>query len=176
MRLALFRLASAAVIVLALASCGQPAEPVIVAPPPPEPAASPAPQPTPSTWSFQAGESCAATIGGTSLSLDLTASNGALEFVARTTRSMTMQAGSWVPIAFAGSRGTWTVTGREISRRRVIASQPMTEDKAGQILILLEGGILRLGTRQDALPALRVPSGGATGRDWFECVRRQLFP
>ena len=81
-----------------------------------------------------------------------------------------------VPIAFAGTSGAWTVTGHKARSHRVIASQPMSEDQAGQILILLGGGVVRVGNRSGGVPELRIPNGGAPGRDWFECVRRQLFP
>jgi hypothetical protein len=52
----------------------------------------------------------------------------------------------------------------------------MTEQQAGQILILLGGGIISIGNRTEAAPRLRIPNSGDAGRDWFECVRRQLFP
>ncbi len=68
------------------------------------------------------------------------------------------------------------MTGRKAASHRVIASQPMTEDQAGRILVLLEGGIVRVGRPNAGLPLLQVPNSGVPGRDWFECVRRQLFP
>jgi hypothetical protein len=52
----------------------------------------------------------------------------------------------------------------------------MTEDQAGRILVLLEGGVVRVGRPKEGLPPLQVPNSGVPGRDWFECVRRQLFP
>ena len=79
-------------------------------------------------------------------------------------------------IAFSGAGGAWNVTGHGAASRRVVASQPMTEDQAGQILVLLGGGRINVGTRSLGVPELRIPNGGAPGRDWFACVRRQLFP
>jgi hypothetical protein len=87
-----------------------------------------------------------------------------------------MPGGRSVAIEFVGTSGTWTVTGRRAASHRVTASQPMTEDQAGQILVLLAGGVVRVGRANEGLPPLQVPNSGVSGRDWFECVRGQLFP
>lgn len=87
-----------------------------------------------------------------------------------------MPAGRSVNIEFAGATGSWSLTGRKAASRRVIASQTMTEDQAGQILVLLGGGVVRIGRPNEGLPPLQLPNSGVPGRDWFECVRRKLFP
>jgi hypothetical protein len=129
-----------------------------------------------STWSFQAGDTCIATAGSPVLSLDIAVSRDTLELTARLPKSASVPTGRPAAIAFTGSSGNWTVTGHGGAGHRVVASQPMTEDQAGQILILLGGGIVKIGNRALDLPELRIPNGGSPGRDWFECVRRQLFP
>jgi hypothetical protein len=162
-------------IALALTSCERQPAPV-VAPEPPAPTPPITHRPVASSWSFHAGEVCTATAGGAGLALDVAVSRDTLELVVRMPRGAARAARRSVPIAFAGTSGAWTVTGRQVGHQRVVASQPMTEPQAGQVLILLGGGIVRIGDRGEAAPRLRVPNSGDAGRDWFECVRRQLFP
>jgi hypothetical protein len=108
--------------------------------------------------------------------LEVTASSSTLTLDARLGRGTPPPAGRSVAIEFAGTAGTWTVTGHKAASHHVTASQPMTEDQAGRILLLLEGGAVRVGRPREGLPPLEVPNSGIPGRDWFECVRRQLFP
>jgi hypothetical protein len=133
-------------------------------------------QPVAASWTFRTGSDCDATASSSAFDLDVTATSSALRLVAQLSRNTAMPRTRLVSIGFTGTSGTWAVTGRRTTMRRVIASQPMTEKQAGQILVLLEGGTVRVGTPGDGLPPLQVPNGGAPGRDWFECVRRQLFP
>jgi hypothetical protein len=169
------RLILAGALALPLTCCEQPAPPVVVPKPPPPPAPL-VPRPVASSWSFHAADVCTATAGGGTLALDVAASRDTLELVVRMPPGMPMPPNRAVRIGFAGTSGTWAVTGHKAASHRVIASQPMTEDQAGQILLLLGGGSVRVGDRGDRVPELRVPNSGAPGRDWFECVRRQLFP
>ncbi len=117
-----------------------------------------------------------ATAGGGALALDVAASRDTLRLVLRVPPGVAMPVNRAVAIAFAGTSGAWTVMGHKTASHRVIASHPMNEDQAGQILLLLGGGNVRVGNRGDGVPELRIPNSGASGRDWFECVRRQLFP
>ena len=175
MRSELSKLLLSALAALSLASCERPAAPVATAPPPPPPVPG-VHRPIASTWAFHTGEVCSATASGQGLALEVRASNSKLVVIVHVARGSAMPAHSAVPIAFAGASGNWTVPGHVARPHQVIASQAMTDDKAGQILILLAGGIITVGGRNDGLPRLRVPNGGAPGNDWFECVRRQLFP
>lgn len=170
------RLVLIGVAVLSLTACEKPAPPVVAPPPPPAPPPPVIHRPVTSTWSFQAGDVCTATAGSATLSLDVAVSRDTVELTARLPRSTTVPAGRSAAIAFTGPSGAWTVTGHGAASHKVVASQPMTEDQAGQILVLLGGGIIKTGSRSLGLPDLRIPNGGAPGRDWFDCVRRQLFP
>jgi hypothetical protein len=176
MRFAPPRLLVAAMAALSLASCEQLIPPVVAIVPPTAPPTLVSPRPVASTWSFHEGDVCTATASSMALALDVAASRNTLELVARVVRDRAIPASRSVAIAFTGPSGSWTVTGHRANSRRVIASQPLTEEQAGQILVLLEGGIVRVGNRNSGLPELRIPNGGTHGRDWFECVRRQLFP
>lgn len=175
MSLAPTRLIFAGAVALSLTACERPAPPVVVPQPPPPPVPF-APRPVAATWSFHAGEVCAATAGAGGLALDVAASRDTLELVVRLPSAVPLPGRRAVSIAFTGTSGAWTVTGHKAASHRVIASQPMAEDQAGQILLLLGGGGIRVGGRADRVPELRIPNSGAAGRDWFECVRRQLFP
>jgi hypothetical protein len=159
---------------LSLMSCEHPAAPPPPAPPPPQ--APSVHRPVTASWAFHAGDVCIATAGNPELSLEVAASSSKFELTARVARRIAMPARAVTPIAFVGTSGSWTVTGHVVPGHRVIASRAMTDDEAGQILVLLEGGVVTTGTRADGLPKLRVPNGGVAGREWFECVRHQLFP
>jgi hypothetical protein len=176
MRFALLKLGPPVVMMLALMSCEKPPAPVAVVPPPLPPSPQPVHRPVPADWSFRSGDVCVASAASSALTLDVTASSSTLTLNARLGRGTPVPAGRSVTIEFAGAAGTWTVTGRKAPSHRVIALQPMTEDQAGQILVLLGGGVVRVGRPNEGLPPLQVPNAGVPGRDWFECVRRQLFP
>ena len=176
MRFGLLKLVLPAAMVLSLIACEKPPAPVAVVPPPPPAPPPPVHRPVAAAWSFHSGDVCTASAASSALALDVTTSSSALTLIARVGRGTAMPAGRSVRIEFAGTAGSWTVTGRKAASHRVTASQPMTEDQAGQILVLLEGGVVRVGRPNEGLPPLQVPNSGVRGRDWFECVRRQLFP
>jgi len=176
MRLVLLRLILQGAIVLSLTACETPAPPAPAPAPPPSAPLPPIRRPVAANWRFRAGEVCTASAASNALDLDVTASSKTLTLAARLGPGTATPPTRAVGIEFTGARGTWTVSGRKVASRRIVATQPMTEDQAGQILILLEGGVLRVGRPRDGLPPLQVPNGGLAGRDWFECVRRQLFP
>lgn len=176
MRFALLKRVLPGVVLLCLVACEKPPTPVVAVPAPPPPPAPPVRRPMAAAWKFHSGEVCTASASSGALALDLTTSSSTLTLTARIGRSMPMPAGRSIAIEFAGTAGSWTVTGRKAASHRVVASEPMTEDQAGQILVLLEGGVVRVGRAGEGLPPLQVPNSGVPGRDWFECVRRQLFP
>jgi hypothetical protein len=176
MRFVLLKLVLPAALLLSLIACEKRSEPVAAVPPPPPTPPPPVRRPVSAAWNFQSGHVCTATASSGALTLDVAASTSTLTMSARIGRGTPMPAGRSVAIEFAGTAGTWTVTGRRAASHRLIAAQPMTEDQAGQILVLLGGGVVRVGKPNEGLPPLQVPNGGVPGRDWFECVRRQLFP
>lgn len=176
MRLVPPRLVLTGAVALLLASCERLAPPVVAPAPPPAPPAPVIHRSVISTWSFQAGDVCTATADGGALSVDIVVSRDTLELTAHLPKGSVVPVGGRAAIAFSGSSGTWSVTGRGATSHRVVASQPMTEDQAGQILFLLGGGRIKVGSRALNLPELRIPNGGTAGRDWFECVRGKVFP
>jgi hypothetical protein len=176
MRFALLKLILPGVVLLSLAACEKPPVPAAVVPPPPPAPSPPVHRPVAAAWTFHNGDVCTASASGSALALDVTASSSMLTLNARMGRTMPIPTGRSVTIEFAGTAGNWTVSGRKAAAHRVTASQPMTEDQAGQILVLLEGGVIRVGRPNEGLPPLQIPNSGVPGRDWFECVRRQLFP
>ncbi len=129
-----------------------------------------------SSWDFHAGDVCRAAANNPHLSLEITASSSELVLAARIGRGLAIPPRRAVPIAFAGTSGSWSIFGHTAGARLVVASRPITDENVGQILVLLEGGLVTVGRPEDGLPKLRVPNGGAPGRGWFDCVRRQLFP
>jgi hypothetical protein len=176
MRFALLKLIVPGALVLSLLGCEQPPAPVAVVPPPPPPPPPPIHRPVAAAWNFHSGDVCTASASSGPLALDVTASSSTLTLNARMGRGMPIPVGRSVRIEFAGTAGNWTVSGHKSASHQVTAAQPMTEDQAGRILVLLEGGVIRVGRPNEGLPPLQVPNSGLPGRDWFECVRRQLFP
>jgi hypothetical protein len=170
------RLLLAAAFALSLAACQKPEPPPAPPPPPPPPPPPIVHRPVAATWNFQTGDVCTATAGGGALSMEIAVSRDTMTLTARLPRDAVVRAGRLAGIEFSGPSGAWTMSGRGAASHRVIASQPMTEDQAGEILILLGGGRINIGSRALGVPELRIPNGGEPGRDWFACVRRQLFP
>ena len=176
MRFALLKLVLPVALLLPIVACERQPEPVIAVEPRSPPPPPPIRRPVAAGWIFHSGDVCTASASSSALALDISASSSTLTLNARMGRGTPTPAGRSVPIEFAGAAGNWTVAGRKAASHRVIASQPMTEDQAGQILVLLAGGVVRVGRPDQGLPPLEIPKGGVAGRDWFECVRRQLFP
>jgi hypothetical protein len=176
MRFGLLKMVLSGALAMSLAACEKPPAPVVVVPPPPPAPPPPTRQPVTAVWNFHGGDVCTASAANSALALEVAASSSTLTMNARLGRGTPTPAGRSVTIAFSGSAGAWTVTGGKAASHRVMSSQPMNEDRAGQILVLLGGGVVRIGRPNEGLPPLEVPNGGTAGRDWFECVRRKLFP
>ncbi len=122
-------------------------------------------------WSFDAGESCRAEARSASLSLAVTVSSSQVQFIVTGGRRVAFQPKA-SPIAFTGRSSAWTLRGRATGRHEIGASMPLTEDAASRVLVLLDGG----GVRVDPAPPLHIPAAGVAGRDWFKCVRQRLLP
>jgi hypothetical protein len=184
MRSASAGLPIALMVMLSLAGCGTPPSPAagpVVTPEPKkaEPPRQPsiAPQPVTAMWKFlESGEICKATATNPAVTLDVTVSDDRLLFLARARTRPALRRGSHTPIAFTGTSGSWTASGRLTTSHVVSASQPMDEAAVGRVLVLLSGGTLQVGGPHSKLPSLQVPDAGPAGRTWFECVRRRLFP
>jgi len=182
MRPALVGLALLGITATSLTGCQTP-PPTVALPrpgpdlPPPVPPAKPAVRTAVvSTWSFQVGDVCSAFARSPFLSLNVSVSSSRLQVVATAAHRVALSDHAAVSIAFAGQSGNWTVPGRLTARRHIDVSSPMTEDAASRVLVLLDGGVIRVGKPRDGLPSLRVPNAGLPGRDWFKCVRQRLLP
>jgi hypothetical protein len=176
MRFGRLKLVLPGACLLLLVACEKPPASVVVVPPSAPARPPPIQRRVSAAWNFHNGDVCIASASSSALALEVTASGDTLTLNVRSGRGTAIPAGRSVAIEFAGPAGSWTVAGRKVASHRVIASQPMTEDQAGRILVLLDGGVVRVGRPDQSLPALQVPNSGISGRDWFECVRRQLFP
>ena len=163
-----------------LSACQPPPKPVIAGPEPaPSSVARHRPPvvvaPIDSAWTFQTGEICTATASNPLLSLDVSASNTQLQLVLHAARRFRLPAHADVAVGFTGPAGHWTIPG-VATPGRITITDPMTEYAAGRVLVLLGGGVIQVRKVRSGLPPLRVPSAGAPGRAWFECVRQRLFP
>jgi len=168
-------------LVLALADCAVTSTPhVAPAPPLPPPAPQPPPPPMPvmhraiqAHWIFSDGAACTATAATALLSLDIVASPSDIAISVRLSGHRGLPRNGTL-IDFAGASGHWSVTAHGPSRHKATATEPMSEDAAGRVFVLLSGGIVHFGEPGDGLLTLRVPDGGAPARLWFECVRHDL--
>lgn len=141
------------------------------------PAAGIAPRVADAVWSFQMGKAlCAASAAHPALTLTITVRDGRLvEVVLRSaagTRTAYRRGSSY--LAFSGPTGSWRIPGRVGPDRAVRLSQSLDEAAASRVLMLLEGGTVEIAGGR-GWPVLKLPPSGAAGRDWFECVRRQLL-
>jgi hypothetical protein len=181
MRAAAVGLALLGVTAVLLTACKPPPEPVVVPELTPPPTASRIAHPmlrppVPSNWHFQSGDTCSASAISSRISLEVTGTNARLKLVASEARYLDLPGHAAISMTFTGNSGNWTITGRRISRREIAATSPMSEDSASRILVLLDGGIIRIGNLRDNLPPLRIPNAGQPGIDWFECIRERLLP
>ena len=177
---AVIRGALTVTMVLALADCASTPKPHVTPRPPPPPAPQPPPPATPvargpiqAHWIFSGGGACTATAATALVSLDIVASQSDIAVSVRLSAYRGLPRKGTL-IDFTGGSGSWSVAAHGPSRHEATASEPMSEDAAGRVLVLLSGGTVRFGEPRDGLPALRVPAGGAPARLWFECVRRDL--
>ena len=167
-------------VALAVAACHHATAPAPVThappPPPPPPPPKPAPvirAPVAAKWNFTSA-TCDATAASGALSLDISVAQHELLLTARPGKARRLKPGLAASIEFAGASSTWSFPAHVNARRRVTSVTPLTEDSAGRVLVLLEGGMVRIGPPSLLLPRLHVPNGGAAGRAWFACVRHQL--
>ncbi len=169
---------AALLVVASLVGCSSPPKPVVAPTRLPVPEQSPAlarpaaPAAETSNWSFEAGESCSADARSASLSLSVVVSSSQVQMAVTGGPRVAFPRRA-ASIAFTGRSGTWTMQGRAAGRRMVQASMPLTEDAVSRVLVLLDGGVVRVGS---TAPSLRIPNAGVAGRDWFRCVRQQLLP
>jgi hypothetical protein len=181
MRWTAVRLALVGGLGTGLAACAR--TPAMVAVPAPfAPAALPAPpvrpvppSPVASSWSFDSA-ACRARASSPGLSLEMTASGTELKVTVQKVGRPSLRANTDVPIAFTGRSGNWILAGHVTDGRRLVSASPMDEDAVSRALVLLSGGIVRLGGSRSGLSSLRIPDAGQPGRSWFDCVKQRLFP
>lgn len=169
------------VLVAALAACHPPPPPpppVAEAPPPPVIEPPPPPAPVSASWSFSVTQTaCVAHAFNHEASLTLSfGSDGHLEFVlsAPALRSRAVRTGARGRLRFRGGTGSWVWPARVTTHRTLVGVIPANKIAANDLLIALEGGLLRTELAHARVPALRVPAANVAGREWFDCVRTKI--
>jgi hypothetical protein len=125
------------------------------------------------SWQFNQTD-CSASASSRAVSLDVSISARQLALAVRTGAKAGLKGKGAVPIVFTSGTGNWALDGTVTAAHRISAMQPMSEDTGSQILVLIEGGMVKFGGPAASLPRLRVPNGGAAGRAWFDCVRQRM--
>lgn len=163
-----------------LAACAPVKLPEPPAPPPPAVTEAPAPpRPPPpqrlsASWAFRDdGDRCTAAASSAGVVFRITATRAAVGFSTQMLPRLAAARGRAAVLRFQGTAGSWVIPagGRG---RTLDASSPLTEEAAGQVLVLLSGGVLQPGRAGIGWPSLALPSAGPAGKAWFDCVRRQL--
>jgi len=174
------RAAAVALLMLAPVGCRAPSPPprtttVVPAAPPPA-AVRRLPEAVSANWSFAITETgCIAHASNRDVSLtvrvghrfELSVSGIALQ-------SIPAPAGTWAQLRFDSAGGSWTLPARGDSHRAVVAIVQPGERARNDVLMLLGGGSLRTELRNARVPVLRIPDSDVSGRDWFDCVRREM--
>ncbi|HEY6433415.1 MAG TPA: hypothetical protein VIZ17_15655 [Acetobacteraceae bacterium] len=162
-------------LLASLAGCHPPASPsrpVAIGPAiqhPPRP-----PESVSASWSFSITQTaCVARAVGRAMSLTVNVGNNRLEFVlaARALESeATTPAGTRGALRFHGSAGSWTWPARVDRHRDLAGGLSASKAAVNDVLVALEGGMLRTEVGHAVVPVLLVPAANVAGRDWFECV------
>jgi hypothetical protein len=157
-------------------------------PPPPAPAPPPLPVPpafvsrppavVSGRWSFAITDSaCVAHASNSDVSLTLRIGHDErveLSVAGRKVRAAVTRGGRSARLRFEGAAGSWTLPARSSAHRAVVAIVPLNQTAANQVLVLLGGGRLRTQVGTAYIPVLRLTDSDVAGRDWFDCVRREL--
>jgi hypothetical protein len=129
-------------------------------------------------WSFRATErSCGAAATHQAVALTVAVRDGqAIEIAVRPGAAVQApRRRDGLHLVFSGPTGSWRTRARTSPDRAVVLAQQLDESAVGRILMMLEGGTIEVGGSGAGWPVLKLPPSGPAGRDWFECVRRQLL-
>lgn len=168
------------VLLASLAACHEPPPPapVVLAPPPSVIEPAKPPEPVNASWSFSITQSaCVARAANHGVSFTLSfGSSSKLEFAlsAPALHSRATRAGARGRLQFRGGTGSWTWAARVTSQRTLAGLLPANKIAADDVLIALEGGVLRTELVHSQVPALRIPAANVAGREWFDCVREKI--
>ena len=172
--------ASVVVLLGVLIGCQAPPPP----PPPPGPPPPPAartepsvPKPVGARWSFTVTETaCIAHASNPAVSLTVRVGNNqaVLSVMASAMKSSTADANTHARLLFRGPAGSWTLPARTDSHHGVMAYLHLDDTAVNKLLLLLGGGRLQTDVAKVLVPVLRIPDSDVSGRQWFDCVRKEL--
>jgi hypothetical protein len=139
------------------------------------PAVTRPPSPVPRAnleWTFESsGDECVATARAAANSLGVTVRRG---MPIRLVISLGRPIPAKVPIRFAGSAGGWQALALQAGRQQLAVDLGPDETALSRLLVLLSGGTMDVGGRDQVIIALTIPSSDGKGQVWFDCARNRL--
>jgi hypothetical protein len=144
------------------------------------PAAAPAvmrpPSPVPPRanleWTFESGsDECVATARAAANSLGVTVRRG---IPIRLVISLGRPIPAKVAIRFAGSAGGWQALALQAGKQQLAVDLGPDETALSRLLVLLSGGTMDVGGRDQAIISLTIPPSDGKGQLWFDCARNRL--
>lgn len=169
------------VLLAGLAACHPPPPPpapVVLTPPPLVIEPPKRPEPVTAGWSFSVTQTaCVARAVNREVSFTFSvASDGKLEFMlwGPALRSRVARAGARGRLLFRGRTGSWVWPARASAQHSLAGALPANKTAENDVLIALEGGMLRTELAHALIPALRIPAANVAGREWFGCVQAKI--
>jgi hypothetical protein len=171
------RATSLVVLLSVLIGCQASPPPPAPSPPPGPPIEPFVPNPVAARWSFTVTEAaCVAHASNPAVSLTVRVGNNqaVLNVMATAMKSSTTDANAHARLLFRGPAGSWTLPARTDSHHGVMAYLHLDDTAVNKLLLLLGGGRLQTDVTKIMVPALRIPDSDVSGREWFDCVRKEL--
>ena len=167
------------VLLSTLSGCQAPPPPAAPPPaPPPPPSVEPlAPSPVGARWSFTVTQTaCIARASNPAVSLTVRVGNNeaVLSVMAPAMKASTANTDAHARLRFRGTEGAWTLPARTDSHHTVAAYLRLDDTTAKTVLSLLGGGHLQTDVAKVMVPELRIPDSDVSGREWFDCVHKEL--
>ncbi len=127
------------------------------------------------TWWFSPEQQCVAKLNGTPISMSVSVTDRWISWVVSGYSYSDDETGQAKRISFSNNSTNWYISVRISQRGSLVSSVRISEYEAARILLLLDGGLLRLGNGTESL-LVHVPNASQPGLDWFQCVRKHLLP
>ena len=135
------------------------------------------PNPVGARWSFTVTETtCIAHASNPKVSLTVRVSNSeaVLSVTASTMKSSAAIANTHARLRFRGTEGSWSLPARTDSHHAVVTYLHLDDTAVNNVLLLLGGGRLQTDVAKVMVPTLRIPDSDVSGREWFDCVHKEL--
>jgi hypothetical protein len=133
-------------------------------------------QPVHTVWTFRSGdEDCVAVAAAENVSLVVTVNRNASINLAVSVPGQLTQGSRSVPLRFTGPSGTWQVAASRTAAHQISVGLSANDIALSRILVLLNGGVLDVGTPPQPIVSLAISPSEAQGQTWFDCARGKVL-